>query len=370
MARAALRPSFCDRVKRNETVCGHNGSMDGTKSHHGRVDWVDYAKGFCIVMVVTMHSTLGVEAAAGHDGWMHYLVDFARPFRMPDFFVISGLFLANVIDRDWRSYLDRKVVHFAYFYVLWMTIQFGFKAPGLIAQHGASEVARLYLVSLVDPFGTLWFIYLLPIFFVFIKLTHGVPRTVVWLFAAALEISHLETGWMVPDEFAARFIYCYTGYIMAPYIFAVAKNVQQVPLKGIAVLLAWGLANGYMVFAGYAQWPFISLALGLIGAAAVVRFSALLSLMKLCDPLRYCGEHSIVIYLAFFLPMAATRTLLLKTGIVTDIGSVSVIVTAAGVLGSLCIYWALRNGRLGFLYERPQFLRLTPKRAPTLQPAE
>ena len=27
----------------------------------GRVDWVDYAKGFCIVMVVMMHSTLGVD---------------------------------------------------------------------------------------------------------------------------------------------------------------------------------------------------------------------------------------------------------------------------------------------------------------------
>ena len=32
----------------------------------GRVDWVDYAKGFCIVMVVMMHSTLGVELAASH----------------------------------------------------------------------------------------------------------------------------------------------------------------------------------------------------------------------------------------------------------------------------------------------------------------
>lgn len=34
----------------------------------GRVDWVDYAKGFCIVMVVMMHSTLGVEAIAGCEG--------------------------------------------------------------------------------------------------------------------------------------------------------------------------------------------------------------------------------------------------------------------------------------------------------------
>jgi uncharacterized membrane protein YcfT len=65
-----------------------------------------------------MHSTLGVETAAGKTGWLHPLVEFARPFRMPDFFLISGLFLAQVIDRPWRQYLDRKVVHFAYFYLL------------------------------------------------------------------------------------------------------------------------------------------------------------------------------------------------------------------------------------------------------------
>src|SRR5712675_1715353 len=104
-----------------------------------RVDWVDYAKGFCIVFVVMMHSTLGVEQAAGHEGWLHTVVAFAKPFRMPDFFLISGLFLAQVIDRDWRTYLDRKVVHFAYFYVLWMTIQFVFKAPGIAAESGVAE---------------------------------------------------------------------------------------------------------------------------------------------------------------------------------------------------------------------------------------
>jgi uncharacterized membrane protein YcfT len=336
----------------------------------GRVDWVDYAKGFCIVFVVMMHSTLGVEAAAGRDGWMHALVEFARPFRMPDFFMISGLFLAQVIDRDWRTYLDRKVVHFAYFYLLWMTIQFGFKAPSFAAEVGWPGVARLYLLSFIDPFGTLWFIYLLPIFFIVVKLLRRVPWPLIWLVGAAMEIAQINTGWMVPDEFAARFVYCYTGYILAPHIFAVARNVQQVPLKGVAVLLSWGMVNAFMVFAGYSGLPFVSLALGLTGAAAVIRFSALLSLMRICDPLRYCGEHSIVIYLAFFLPMAATRSALLKTNLVTDIGSISVIVTAAGVLGSLCMFWALRNGWTGFLYERPQFLRLTAKRRPVLQPAE
>src|ERR1700693_5027846 len=93
-----------------------------------RVDWVDYAKGFCIVFVVMMHSTLGVERAPGHGGFMHPVVAFAKPFRMPDFFLISGLFLAQVIDRDWRTYLDRKVVHFVYFYVFCFFIQLVYSA--------------------------------------------------------------------------------------------------------------------------------------------------------------------------------------------------------------------------------------------------
>src|SRR5436305_12256878 len=147
----------------------------------GRVDWVDTAKGFCIVMVVMMHSTLGVELAASREGWMHAVVEFARPFRMPDFFLISGLFLSRVIDRDWRDYLDKKVVHFAYFYVLWVTIQFAFKAPMFAADVVWRGVGLSYLAAFIEPFGTLWFIYLLPIFFVVIKLTKRVPWPAIWL---------------------------------------------------------------------------------------------------------------------------------------------------------------------------------------------
>ncbi len=81
-----------------------------------------------------------------------------------------------MIGRDWRNYLDRKVVHFAYFYVLWVTIQFGFKAPALPPNRLAA-CRMMYLESFIEPFGTLWFIYLLPIFFVVTKLSRGAsPR--------------------------------------------------------------------------------------------------------------------------------------------------------------------------------------------------
>src|SRR3954462_1060374 len=215
-------------------------TMSSFDAAPARVAWVDYAKGFCIVFVVMMHSTLGVGQATGQEGWLHTVVAFAKPFRMPDFFLISGLFLANVIDRDWRTYLDRKVVHFAYFYVLWVTIQFAVKAPVLMQEHGTAGTVSLYLQSFWEPFGTLWFIYLLPIFFVVTRVLRElrIPPVLIWCVAAALEIAPIETHWMVIDEFAARFVYFYTGYIAAARICALAKEVQASPDAAAAGLIA------------------------------------------------------------------------------------------------------------------------------------
>ena len=56
-----------------------------------RIEWVDAAKGICIILVVMMHSTLGVENAMGGQGWLHGLVAFSDAFRIPAFFLLAGL---------------------------------------------------------------------------------------------------------------------------------------------------------------------------------------------------------------------------------------------------------------------------------------
>jgi uncharacterized membrane protein YcfT len=342
-----------------------------TRTEGGRVDWVDYAKGICIVMVVMMHSVLGVEKAADQIGFMNYVVMFAKPFRMPDFFLISGLFLSIVIDRDWRTYLDRKVMHFAYFYVLWVTIQFGFKAPSFAAESSWGTVGLLYLESFIEPFGTLWFIYLLPIFFVVTKLTRNVHPLVIWLIAAVLETAHVATGWTAIDEFCARSVYFYSGYILAGHVFALSDRARAQPLLALVALGLWALINGGLVALEMSEWPLVSLALGLTGACAIIVIGTLLARMHWLNFLRFCGEHSIVIYLAFFLPMAATRTILLRIDMIHDFGVISLIVTAVGVVGSLLIWRLALAMRADFLFERPDAFWIAPKKAaPRLQAAE
>src|SRR5690606_26547044 len=145
---------------------------------------------------------------------------------------------------------------------------------------------------------------------------------------------------------------------------------QARPVLALAGLPGWALVNGVLVFGGYAELPIVSLALGFAGAMAIVALAALLARVNWLDLLRHAGEHSIAVYLAFFLPMAVTRIVLLKTGIVTDIGTIALLVTAAGVVAPLVLRWLVTGTRLDFLFRRPLFFYIDRPRRPALQPAE
>ncbi|MGH6873722.1 MAG: acyltransferase family protein [Aestuariivirgaceae bacterium] len=326
-----------------------------------RIDWVDYSKGICIVLVVMMHSTLGVENALGAQSWLHGFIEWARPFRMPDFFMLSGLFLASRIDRPWRAYIDTKLLHFAYFYVLWMTIQFALKAQSLYAGSTLVEILIAYAWGFIDPYATLWFIYLLAVFFLVVKALRWAPPVAILLVGAVLEMLPIETGNILLDEFAARFIYFYAGYLFASRIFAFADTIASAPPAALlAVFAAWACLNFWLVETGAAPLPLVSLALGFAGSASVVAAGVLLLRSRWADALRYCGENSIVIYLAFVLFMAPSRILLIKSGLIADPGIVSLAVTAAGIIGPLILFRIIGSTPLRFLFIRPAIFRLTP----------
>ncbi len=347
----------------------------------GRVDWVDVAKGVCILFVVMMHSTLGVEELTGQHSWMGTIVAWAQPFRMPDFFFIAGLFLVRTIDAPWQRYLDRKIVHFAYFYLLWMVIQCAIKC-GLFA--GTPETILPNMIEAIyQPYGTLWFIYMLPIFFLVVRLTKNLP---VWLMlgiGAALEIAPIGTGYLLIDEFAARFVYFYAGYALAGYAFALADRATSRPLLGIAALLAWGVINAFAVFTdvqvfggtySIAQLPFLSLALGAMGALAVIVTAALITRTLVGRSFSYMGARSIVVYLAFFFPMVVVRELGVRLGLFPDTGMLALVTTLAAVIAPLILYWIIQKIGFGrFLFERPAWAHIDrPVRAKrvTIAPAE
>lgn len=332
-----------------------------------RIEWLDHARGFCIILVVMLYATELAGDRGGGEGWLHTVAQFARPFRMPDFFVLSGLLLPLVIARDWRTYLDRKVVHFAYFYLLWVAILVAFRA---LSGGGVVESAGHFLRAFYHPYSLLWFIFMLPVFFVVTKATRSVSPWVVWLAAAALQSLPFEVEVRVVEKFCRYFVFFYSGYILAPHVFRFADAVAANPARSWVALAAWAAINGYLVFAGFSLLPGISLALALAGSAAVIALAALVSPWPAARWAGYCGAHSIVIYLGFFIPMTIVRKLLASMGLVNDVGWMSAIATVAGVLGALALYWAVRGTKLRFLFERPRAFSIAPARVDRAFPLE
>lgn len=334
-----------------------------------RLAWVDAAKGICIVLVVLMHATLGVEKATGEITWLNAFVEWARPFRMPDFFLISGLFLAARIDRPWRSYLDTKVVHFAYFYVLWLTIQFALKAPGMAQEHGGLATLETYLTSFFVPFGTLWFIYLLAVYFVVAKLLRPLPHWLVLGAAALMHVAVPHTGVFIVDEFASRFVFFYSGYALASVVFAFADRVRTTPGVLLAAgLVAWAAFNTAGVVSGLALAPGADLVFSYVGIAAVIALSVMVVPNGIGRALAYCGHNSIAVYLAFPVFMGPARIVLLKLTGGHGAAAIALASAFAGVAGALMLAWAVKGTWAGFLFTRPARFRLAARSEAAAEP--
>lgn len=337
--------------------------MTTMQASAARIEWVDYAKGICIILVVMMHVVNGYEGLVGEEGWLRPVVDFAKPFRMPDFFLISGLFLARTLHGSVLSYFDRKLLHFVYFYLLWLTIQLPLLEHDLLLADPAG-FARAWLHALYEPTNTLWFVHMLAVFYVVTWLLKDVPKWLVLPAVIALQTAYqaglIDTGWNVADRFANRYVYFYLGYAAAPYVFQMAR-VLAARLWLVALLLpAWALGNGLMVGAGLHNGPGTSLLLGFAGAAAVCAISATLAERGLATGLRYAGQHSIVIYLSFFLPMKVMQKVFGTLGSPFDsVGLATTLILLLAVVGPLIFHRLIRSTPLIALYERPRALRFT-----------
>ena len=339
--------------------------MTSQTLHNDRIEWVDYAKGICIIAVVTLYTAGEARSAFDTAGWMQYWVDFAKPFRMPDFFLLSGLFLARVINKPWRHYFDRKVAHFLYFYILWSTIYMIYRiSMGEFAGENLVFIAKSFIsMSLFWPFSQLWFILMLPIFFVATRLVKGIP---VWIVFPVLCLVHLFPPVdiklsMMPEQFFERFVFFYAGYAFATHFFAYARKVQGYPLLTLVMISMCIAVNSLLVFNDFLEYTIVTLILGFYGAYAVIAIGALLQKLPNMEWLQYLGANSIIIFLPFYLPMKLISYVMLSMYSGYPPGWFAAVLTVFTLAASVLLYWLAHKINAGlWLLQRPTWVKIAP----------
>jgi len=332
--------------------------------------WIDRAKGICIILVVMMHTALGVEKVLDETGFLHAVVAWTKPFRMPDFFLLSGFLAGGIGALSRRAFIDRRIAHYVYFYLLWLAVLTSLK----LAMDGALTVdgfVRALAFGLIEPFSTLWFIYVLPIFMLVARFTQGWLVWPIGMFAAVLHVwaaaipeggdyamSSQVFGWIAPDSAALFLIFFLSGYLGRGLIDHIPGLVRMAPIMAVTILLLWAALHSYAFRVGLTSIPGLTIVFGLLGALAIMIVAVLIERVPAIDWLAYCGRHSLAIYLAFVIPMAASRSLLVGKLGVTQPDLVMITVLACAILFPLVLERLVQSGPLQFLFVRPEWTRL------------
>ncbi len=342
-----------------------------------RINWIDCAKGISIILVVIMHSGLGIELVGGTPDWMNRVILMLQPVRMPLFFTLSGLFFAKALTSSWRDIINSKLLHFTYFYAIWLVIQSALRSSGNIG-----SFTEYFLSNIIEPTTTLWFIYMLGLFFAITRLMAWFNAVTIIILAATLNLASISVGALLIDKFALYWVYFVVGVYAAPFILIGAKRYATRPASSIIWLCIFiVLANvaielGMIRTGKHIDSTFLlqyvnstsRMLLSWVGVGAFIAVISAYSHRYANTFLHYCGQNSLQIFLAFFLFKTPFQHILKAIGLVQFAPNISLILLACiSILGPLYMNHIIMNWRparyIQFLFVRPKWVRL-PMRKP------
>ena len=132
-----------------------------------KLQWVDFSKDLCMVLVVLFHSALFMETQVNiqddFEGFWWPVSEALSPLRMPLFFFISGLLSVSALAKG-LGHSRGRTIGLYYVYAIW-TFLFLTRLWLPLSRNGApAPTPGDIILSLVLP-TSFWYLYALPVFF-------------------------------------------------------------------------------------------------------------------------------------------------------------------------------------------------------------
>ena len=322
-----------------------------------RLPWIDYAKGIAIILVVYRHVLIGF-LRSGLDV-SQYLVsanEVVMSFRMPLFFIISGIFIErSLAKRSVQQFVRSKFNTILYPYFIWATVQVTLQvllSPYTNANRGWID----YLYILIHPRGIdqFWFLYAL--------FNATVLYALLSKYVSANNIHHLVLSLVF--YYLSRFVqeYGLIHDLLYYYVFLVTGTLASkfiLNKDNFALLASSRFALVMLPIFLLTQWywlntpdidPFLFAAVALIGCFFMVNISFILHKTERVQILRVVGYHSLYIYILHVLITSAIRIFAIKVG-VTYTPVLLVINITLGTFLPIVFYNYVRSKGLYYLFE-------------------
>ncbi len=323
-----------------------------------RFSWIDYARGIAIILVCYRHVFEGSKEAGVHVGdysFLEYANIFLYSFRMPLFFIISGIFVTGSLQKKGlKLYVENRARSILYPYFVWGFIQLSLQIIFTRYTNGHPTVSS-YLNLFYQPREVAQFWYLYALFNVsllysfikcFLKLTalHNIFMGMLLFYLSSLIYQHNVATGPLFDIFH-YYIFFSIGDFVSSYLLD-AKNQKYLESGKTLLVLLIPFIGGQVyfllqnlqhstskyMFVEFYQ-PAVFLAIALMGCLFVICLTFFLQKKNVLQWLTTLGRHSLYVYVSHVIVFSFVRIVLTKFLGVQNV----FVILASGILFGLTV---------------------------------
>lgn len=307
------------------------------KATKERQQWIDYARGIAIILVVYRHVFEGIKNSnlpVFDYIYFEHANTLFFAFRMPLFFVVSGMFVTtSLAKRGIKKFIENRARTILYPYFVWGALQITIQivlSNWVNAHRTISDY--LYLFYLPRGLEQFWYLYALFNVSVLYAFSRVILKNNVWVNLTLGVIFLLLSAYIGKNEinvgFVSDILHYYLFYAIGDLIgrFIRDKNNRE-------LLESWKLIGVLLIPFILTQWYFLQrnlnyhnglydyvenyeplryLVIAITGVAFTLALSFVLQRKRWIPWLHVLGRHSLYIYVAHVIVLAATRIFMVK----------------------------------------------------------
>lgn len=220
---------------------------------NARENWVDYAKGIGIILVVYGHVARGIYNSGIYipQAWYEWADSIIYTFHMPLFFFLSGLFFyQSFYKKGAGALVFNKIDTILYPYVLWSILQG--VSEVFLSSYTNGNVSYAEVFSLfMEPRAQFWFLYALFFIFILVALFfHFFPKKASWTLLVVSLFAHFCISFfyfgLVVNSVFYNLIFFSLGILFSLHV-SIKHISNKKSLLLLLVLFVFG-QYGYHVF--------------------------------------------------------------------------------------------------------------------------
>ncbi|WP_343703004.1 acyltransferase [Chitinophaga sp.] len=346
--------------------------------HNNRLAWIDYTRGIAIILVVYRHVFEGISRTGTPTADVSYLEHaniLFYSFRMPLFFILSGLFVGRSLGkRTVEKLVATKFNILLYPYFLWSILQVTLQlalsnyvnADRSLADYGYI----LFFPRHIDQFWYLYALFNVSVLYIFTrqKLKLHIWQQLVlgaamYFLSSYFSQQHIDLGFV--SDILHYYLFFALGDLVSGRVLDERNFSYFASWKTCLLLLPFFVAGQvYFLQTNLSRndnmyvetWqPLLFALIAITGCAFMCILSFLLQRYNTLKVLRVVGYHSLYIYVSHVLVASAVRMVLMKALGITSVPLLLALGLVAAIIIPMMIYNVAMQCGAWWLYslERP-----------------